>query len=831
MMRHRSLRSLVTTFACSLLAVLVLAGSHSASQDDAEYHRLREAEAEDNFRAVMGNNDWSRVQSQRRPAKNAVSAGSSGAALSSPAQQAGPSGSGAGGEVVVPLPRYEAVRTRVEAMDRSDRQPDAPLVVLGASSFTGEALDGALSLRLELGVTLGAEGLWKTVPLVGEEVVVVQARLQGSGAELPLSRQNGYHVWITPDEGEVTLLLDLLVPSRGRRGSLEYDFLVAKTPVTRFDCSFPTAGLEPRLRSAVRSELSDHDKGVRLTASLEPTSRIHLVGFKDVGDDEGRTARIYAESLNLLSVDEGGHDLFTVVRFNILYAGARHFELLIPEGMTVVSADGQGAFRYVLEPGEGGTLLRGETAFPIRDEYEISLRLRKEIARDRELFDLELPRCQGVEREYGWLGVEVVGNLRLEEAERRGMLAVDVRQLPWEMVQSAVSPILRAYRFHTAEAGVRLEAQRLPEQEPATGSVDLVEASSTVSREGAVLTDLRITLRNRLRHSLALALPEGASVRSARLDGEPVKPGVAEDGTLFFPLKRSAGAHGLRAFTLQIVLEEQRGPLGLLGHPDFELPALGLPASTLHWEVFLPANNDYTRLQGDIEPQVHAGSGRWFEGGVVSGSSQAGQAQRGSFQEPSRSAGTGAMPVRIELPTEGKRLSYTRYWLEADAPVRIQCWYLRRWVRVPVASLVGLLLVLFVVLGTAKGPRGRGAWLRRAAALAAVVPLVLVLHGLGTSAALVPAVLLGVVIAAVQRGWHRKLWGGLLATGRQLGRSAGPPPQTEDDGDGQLSDEAAGERGAWHERSPVGQLALLAALCFLLLFSAVTLLRLLVTLT
>ncbi len=747
------LHSRILTTLLGALALLVLSGSTPVSQDDAEYHRQREAYAEDNFATVMGNNDWNLVQSQRRPA-------------ASPAAVTATPATSTTAEVVVPLDRYEAVRAVAEAMDRADRQPEVPLVVLGASSYTGRALDGALSLRLELGVTLGGEGLWKTVPLVGEEVVVVRARDAATGTELPLTRQSGYHVWLTPRVGEVTVELDLLVPSMGRRGSLEYDFLVARTPVTRFECSFPSAGLEPRLRSAVRSEVVPADGGVRLSASLEPTSRIHLMGFKDVGEDEGRQARIYAESLNLLSVDEGGLDLFTVVSFDILYAGAQHFDVLIPEGMTVVSADGQGAFRYTLEPADGGTLLRGETAYPIRNAYEISLRLRREQPRDSEVLDLQLPRCQGVEREYGWLGVEVVGNLRLEELEQREVLAVDVRQLPWEMVQSAVSPILRAYRYHSADAGVVLEAQRLPEREPATGSIDLVEATTTISREGAMLTDMRITLRNRLRHSLSLELPAGMEVRSALLGNEPVKPGVADDGTLTFPLQRSAGGADLQAFTLQVVLEQDLGGLAVLGTEKLALPAVGLPVSTVRWEVHLPANNDYTRLEGELKPQTQAGSGRWFSGGVAHVDVLNNGRVVAQTQEPAASAGTGAMPVRIELPTEGKRMSYERYWLEADTPVQVSTWYVRSW-------LLPQLVLLAVALAAGL------AWLL---------------------------------------GLHRRAWGLARSVGGQVVATLRRPAVEREEA----------PQTAWAKASPGGQLVLLAMAGLACLMGAILLLRLLV---
>ncbi len=598
-----------------------------------------------------------------------------------------------GSEVEVPLPRYEEVRRRVMSLRQDAARAQGPAVILGSAQFSGTARQGALSLVLDLQVTLGAPGKTKLVPLVGDDVVV--ARASAGGASIPLARQNGYHVWVTKKTGEVPVRLEILVPARGPRGSLEYDFRIARTPVTRFECSFPVAGLEPRITAAVRSEVRTAGGTTRLTAALKPTTRLHLVGFRDLGEGEQKSEKVYAETLNLLSIDEGSTDLFTVVRYTILYAGAKEFQLLIPPEMTVVSADGMSAFRYETERTPQGTLLKGETAFPIRKAYEISLRLHKETPRDGESFDVPLPRALKVERQQGWLAIEAPGKLRVEEAEKKEALAVDVRQLPPEMLESAVSPILKAYRFHTPEAKVRLTTSRLPEKEPVSGSVDRVRATSLVSTDGKVLTDLRIGLRNRLRHSLTLALAEGTQVRSTLLDGEPVKPSRDPEGRLVVPLKRSEGQAQLQPFVVQVVFENELGSLGWVGAPDLVLPALDLPISSLAWSIFAPARNVYSRPEGDVEPVSLFGSATWFQptGGLLGGLEERDEDQDGDGPQArgpgvtAGSADTGAMSVRITIPKGGRELTYQRYWLAGGRPVEVSFWYLRSFLIYPLALL------------------------------------------------------------------------------------------------------------------------------------------------
>ena len=621
--------------------------------------------------------------------------------------------SAAGGAAIprvdLPLRLYTELVAGLETRRRAAGRVAGPAVVIGSSSYEGEAVQGALALRLTLQLTLGRPGQWKTVPLVGEDVILTRA-VVGEEA-LTVSSRDGYQVWMTRESGELSLTLDLLVPSRGPRGSIEYDFIVVPTPVTRFSCRFPVEGLEPRIDAAVHSEFRSEGGQTLVTAILRPTARVHLVGFRDLGGAEGQPAKVFSETLSLVSVDEGALEVFTVVRYTILQAGARDFLLAIPPEMTVVSADGKGAFHHTLERKGGQTLLRGETAFPIRNTYEVSLHLRRELEGDGETFVVPLPRCLGVEREMGWLAVEVPGKLRLEEEARGEALAVDVRQLPREMVDSAVSPILAAYRYHGSPGDLRLLARRLPELEPDSSAVDKVRAFTVLSPEGRILTEMRIILRNRFRHSLALSPRAGAEIRSALLDGQPVKASRDERGRLMIPLKRSTGGQRPSAFTLHVFFEEEAPPLDLYGSRSLALPGLELPVSSVAWSVFLPANNTYSGLRGALSDQRYAGQANWRPPrptGHAAGSDAAEPGWDENDGEAAVFAESGAMPVRINQPRTGIRLEYGRYWVVGDEPVTVSFRYVRSWLLTPASFLLAALLALGLGLGLrppSRGPR------------------------------------------------------------------------------------------------------------------------------
>lgn len=756
------MRELTVIFFTSSLLVAAPAGASffeaNAADSDDDYLDEEQAEAEVaadkaadvSFETIMQQNAFD------QPARRVMPQGSAAvppmAVPMTPTSMPGPGT----GTAEVPLAQYSQVRDRLVDLAEERAQRLAPPVVLGAATYSGEARSESLALHLELQVTLGAPGRWKTVPVAGDSVVVVRAST--AGRAIPLSVQNGYHVWVTQKTGEVFLDLDLLIPSRSPRGSIEFDFLIPRTPVTRLICTFPVADLKPHLKAAVRSDITSTASKTRLDATLRPTARVHIVGFRDLGEAGDRQAKIYAESLNLLSVDEGSFDLFTVIRYNILYAGIKEFALLIPKGMKVVSVDGEGGFDDTRTQREDGILLLGKTAFPIRNSYEISLRLRRDIKRSGESFTVPLPRALGVEREHGWLGVEITGKLELEQVAAEKVAKVDVRQLPPEMLDSAVSPILAAYRYHTPEARVQLAVQRLPEQDPESGSIDSVRAHTVVSAEGKALTKIRITLRNRLRHHLTLTLPPETQVRSSLLDGEPIKPSQDADGRVMLQLKRSIGGGRLRPFSLQVVLETELPALGMIGFPRLRLPAFDLPASSVAWTMFLPAHNTYRQPKGDIGTQVYWGTGQWHQPAMVVAPPDAVQTTQtaGLLTGLEGTDGdAGAMPVRIELPEEGKRLDYTRYWLDTGQPAEVSLAFVRTWLLAPLwlvlALLFGLGLLLFADASIPTRRLGFSSWrVGLGLALVTAWPLGEVIGGLGF---IVAVVLAGAAFVSLPGRW------------------------------------------------------------------------------
>jgi hypothetical protein len=593
--------------------------------------------------------------------------------------------------VVLPYERFleiwRAFNLKLAAELARLREP--PAVVLGSARYLGKLRENALEVTLTLEVALGVAGQPKRVPLVGEGVVLVEARL---GEEpLELTQADGYHVWLTRLGGDQRLEIRFLVRAQGPRGSLEYDIPIVETPVTHVACEIPGADLEPRIEGAIDSRLQNEGGVTRLEATLPPSRRIRLVGFRDLAAaGPAEETRVYVEGHHLVSLGDGKLEVFSVLRYTILYAGTKQFHLEIPAGLEVVQADGRGAFRYEVTEAEGGRkLLLGETAFPIRDAFEISLRLERPLGERGERFAVPIPRPLQVEREAGWVAVEVPGRLALAEVQLTDAVAVDLRQLPPELMTAAVSPILKAYRFHRPGRELVLEAARLPEHRVDPSVIERVRATTVLGPEGNLLTELRITLRNRLRRALAMTLAPGVQVQSVVRDGLPVKASQDEEGRLLLPLRRSSA--GEEPFTLQVVIEERRDPVGLWGELELALPKLDLPALSIGWTVWVPEGRHYDLPSGLVGER--SGSGSWHQGPGATGTADIGFLD-GASVEAAAVLG-GSMPVRIQVPKDaGIRIDMEGAWLAKDEALRIALPYLSR--GVSQALLMGVIALMLL---------------------------------------------------------------------------------------------------------------------------------------
>jgi hypothetical protein len=107
-----------------------------------------------------------------------------------------------------------------------------------------------------------------------------------------------------------------------------------------------------------------------------------------------------------------------------------------------------------------------------------------------------------------------------------------------------------------------------------------------------------LILKNQAQPFLKVALPAGATILSAEVGGERVKPVEGPDGNRV-PLLRP-GFRPTDSYEVSFVFMHSGAPFAKKGGADLSLPRMDIPISLLSWEVFLPEQYKIKDFGGDV---------------------------------------------------------------------------------------------------------------------------------------------------------------------------------------------------------------------------------------
>jgi hypothetical protein len=121
--------------------------------------------------------------------------------------------------------------------------------------------------------------------------------------------------------------------------------------------------------------------------------------------------------------------------------------------------------------------------------------------------------------------------------------------------------------------------------------------TTLVTVEGRTLTEVKLMVKNQAQPFLRVALPKGATIVSADVAGEKVKPVQGPDGNRV-PLLRT-GFRPNGPYEVSFVFMDSSAPFAKKGGSELALPSMDVPISLLEWELFLPEQYKVKDFGGD----------------------------------------------------------------------------------------------------------------------------------------------------------------------------------------------------------------------------------------
>jgi hypothetical protein len=326
-----------------------------------------------------------------------------------------------------------------------------------------------------------------------------------------------------------------------------------------------------------------------------------------------RTApRLTARTYSFLRILPDAVDAHYEITYQVEEARARQVSLLLPAttpaALSIRGMDQVKLKEFGSEP--AGAMRRWKVLLeqPLGEKIRLAVDFQQPLGNDATQGEvLPLIAADGVAYQSGLVSVE--GNPEIEVRIATKARRVDVG----ELVEAEYQPgrnLLGAFGFVGDPPVVKADVFRHPGYRLHPTIAQKAELTTFVSTAGVSQTAASFQLRTKALF-LEVQLPSGASLWSADLDGQPIKP-QREKKSLLLSLPATA-AETVR--TLRIVYQAPVSPVALAGRMNMPAPKLLLradrgaqaaevPLADLAWHLYLPTGYQVIRADGTVVTQI-----------------------------------------------------------------------------------------------------------------------------------------------------------------------------------------------------------------------------------
>ncbi len=499
--------------------------------------------------------------------------------------------SGPSGTVTLPLAEYNRLS---ELAARKPKTPDAPPLsfVLSHAVFKLRVEDHRLIGTVELDGAVLDKG-WTKVPLT-TGLTILEARQ--SGSPLPLLQEGATHAAIIngPGRFSVSLKVAAALTVEAGRASLVVPVPAASSSQLTLDLAGNHANvrIEPGL---ITSRTTSNGRTI-VEATLEPgkPARVWWTTREIAAPVAQREVRFLSDIKSVVSVGDLQQRITALCDVTVIQGEAAEFRMPLPPGFELTEVSGSTLDSSETEAG----VLILRVREPARRNHQFLIAIER-ANRDTKV-DAPLLAFAGAQRETGELLVEGIGAMELTPAESGGLRRMDVREASAITRSLARFPLQAAFRYNRRAGDLpklQLEWTQFPDARVLSALAERATITTLMNVEGKSLTEVMLRVRNHAQPFVKIELPAGATLLSAEVEGERVKPVVAPDGSRI-PLLR-AGFNPSGAYTVSFVYLLSGTRFEKKGDYEMGLPKLDIPVNLLTWEISLPDRLEVRRFTGN----------------------------------------------------------------------------------------------------------------------------------------------------------------------------------------------------------------------------------------
>lgn len=495
------------------------------------------------------------------------------------------------GNVTLTLAEYNRLVELATKAGKTHEKPPLPYALKRAEMKLHLASQTVLG-TLQLDGEVFSKGAAK-VPLT-TGLTILNARQEGKS--LPLEEEGSTSMAILPGAAEFSVALETGLPLAIEAGRASFNLPVPAAGSVRLQLVIPGDHSLVRISPGLITSRTTEKGQTTLEATLVPgqTANISWVtGIVQVPVVK-HEVRFLSDVKTLVTVNDEELRIAALADITVIQGDPTQFVAEIPEGYEITGVSGATVDSSEVEKGK--LIVRLNASAPRSHEFLISM----ERPLSGTKADAPFISFKDTQRETGEVLVEGTGAMELTATEGGGLKRMDLKEVNPYLRSLARFPLQAAFRYHrqpTEIPTLALEWTRFPDSNVLAAVAEHAVVTTLVTVEGRTLTEVKLTIKNQAQPFLKVGLPKGATIVSADVAGEKVKPVQGPDGNRV-PLLR-AGFRPNGPYEVSFVFMDSGAPLAKKGGSELALPSMDVPISLMEWELFLPEQYKVKDFGGD----------------------------------------------------------------------------------------------------------------------------------------------------------------------------------------------------------------------------------------
>ena len=336
-------------------------------------------------------------------------------------------------------------------------------------------------------------------------------------------------------------------------------------------------------RLAIRSDQTDYSGALQLTR---------------------RTPRVTCQTVSNLRVTERAFEETVLLNYTIRDAGIREVSFLLPSDLRDARVTTQLLQTKVIEQVAGnGDVVR--VRLTLQDEVIGELRVLVE--HDRLLTTnqraVPIPTVENARADQQFVAIESVGRDEVIIDTQQQLEPLSRQQSSWRTLASILGDsITQAFQVQSSATNPRLVVSTQDRQavETVAARIAYAQAVLVIDASGAYRAAQRYYVNNRTEQFLTIQLPAGASLWTAVVAGQPVKPiSASQVDRVRIPLVKTA--EGENDYVVELKYGGRTSPIGRVSRVDFPLmTTLNIKAEASQVILRLPESHRWFSFGGTM---------------------------------------------------------------------------------------------------------------------------------------------------------------------------------------------------------------------------------------